>query len=108
MHYMFGGSLYLFAIIKYFSFAFFPFICFAMQLFSTLVTSSNLCNQALLFMELHLLQGIAFDCKKTVGVLFSPKNYKQPAPLNVFRNGVQMRCFDQAKYLGIGKCLTEG
>jgi len=34
----------------------FPFFDFARQLLSTLVTSSNLCNQALLFMELHLLQ----------------------------------------------------
>jgi len=35
---------------------FFPFFDFAMQLFSTLVTSSNLRNQALLFTELRLLQ----------------------------------------------------
>jgi len=34
---------------------FFPFIPFAKQLFSTQVTSSNLRNQALLFMEFGLL-----------------------------------------------------
>jgi len=41
---------------QYFSFAFLPFFAFATQLFSTPVTSSNLCNRALLFTELHLLQ----------------------------------------------------
>jgi len=56
MYYMFSGSAYLFAIIKYFSFAFFLFILFATQLFSTPVTSSNLRNQAPLFTELRLLQ----------------------------------------------------
>jgi len=53
---MFGGSAYLFLIIKYFSFAFVLFIPFATQLFSTLVMSSNLRNQAPLFMELRLSQ----------------------------------------------------
>jgi len=53
---MFGGNAYLFAIIKYFSFAFFLFTLFATQLFSTPVSSSNLRNQAPLFMELRLLQ----------------------------------------------------
>ena len=38
------------------SFVFFPFFAFAMQLFSTLATSSNLRNQAPLFTELCLLQ----------------------------------------------------
>ena len=42
MYYMFGGSAYLFLIIKYFSFAFFLLIPFATQLFSTPVMSSNL------------------------------------------------------------------
>jgi len=41
---------------KHFSFTFFPFFAFAMQLFSTPVTSSNLRNQAPLFTELCLLQ----------------------------------------------------
>jgi len=54
---MFGESAYLFVIIKYFSFAFFLLIPFATQLFSALVTLSNLCNQAPLFTELRLLQG---------------------------------------------------
>jgi len=36
---------------------FFPFFASAMQLFSTLVTLSNLHNQALLFTELRLFQG---------------------------------------------------
>jgi len=48
-------NAYLFVIVKYFSFAFFPFIPFAKQLFCTPVTSSNLCNQAPLFTELSLL-----------------------------------------------------
>jgi len=53
---MFGGSAYLFSIIKYFSLAFFLFTPFATQLFSTPETSSNLRNQAPLFTELRLLQ----------------------------------------------------
>jgi len=57
MHKTFGKSAYLFAIIKYFFFAFIPFIPFATQLFSTPVTSSNLRNQAPQFMEVRLLQG---------------------------------------------------
>jgi len=44
---------------------------------------------------------IAFNCKKTFGLLFWPKNYEQPASSNAFRNGVQIRFFDQAKYLGV-------
>jgi len=51
---MFGGNAYLVAMIQHFSFTFFHFFDFAMQLFSTPVTSSNLRNQALLFMELRL------------------------------------------------------
>jgi len=43
---MFGGSEYLFAIINYFSFAFFVFTPFTTKVFSTSVTSSNLRNQA--------------------------------------------------------------
>jgi len=31
---------------------------------------------------------IAFNCNKTISVCFCPKKYKQPAPLNVFLNGV--------------------
>jgi len=49
-------SAYLFMIIKYFSFAFFLFIPFATQFFSTLVMSPNLRNQAPLFTELRILQ----------------------------------------------------
>ena len=37
MYYMFSGSAYLFAIIKYFSFAFFLFKLFATQLFSNVI-----------------------------------------------------------------------
>ena len=54
------GSAYLFAIIKYFSFAFFLFIPFATQLFSTPLTSSNLRNQAPLFTELRFLQATKY------------------------------------------------
>ena len=41
------------------------------------------------------------NCKKTIGLLFWHKNNEQPAPSNDFRNGVQIRFFDQAKYLGV-------
>jgi len=58
---MFGGSAYLFVIIKYFSFDFFLFIPFATLLFFTLITSSNLRNQAPLFTELRLLQATKMD-----------------------------------------------
>ena len=34
---------------------------------------------------------IVYNCKKTIGVLFCPKNYKQPAPSNVFLNGVRVQ-----------------
>ena len=44
---------------------------------------------------------IAFNCNKTIGVLFCPKKYKQPAPSNVFLNSVRVKCFDQVKYLGV-------
>ena len=44
---------------------------------------------------------ITFDCTKTFGVLFCPKKYKQPAPSNVFLNGVRVQFFDQVKYLGV-------
>jgi len=40
----------------------FTFSGFAMQIFSTLVTSSNLCNQGPLFTELRLLQGTLETC----------------------------------------------
>jgi len=46
------------AMIQHFSFTFFHFFGLATQLFSTPVTSSNLHNQAQLFTELRLLQGI--------------------------------------------------
>ena len=44
---------------------------------------------------------ITFNCNKTVGILFCPKKYKQPAPSNVFLNGVRVQFFDQVKYLGV-------
>ena len=33
---------------------------------------------------------ITFNCNKTIGVLFCPKKYKQPAPSNVFLNEVRV------------------
>ena len=36
---------------------------------------------------------IAFNCKKTIAVLFFPKKYTQPAPLNFLLNGVRLRFF---------------
>jgi len=44
---------------------------------------------------------ITFNCNKTIGVLFCPKNYKQPATSNVFLNGLRVQFFDQVKYLGV-------
>ena len=44
---------------------------------------------------------ITFNCNKTIGVLFCPKNYKQPAPSNVFLNGARVQSFDQVKYIGV-------
>ena len=38
---------------------------------------------------------ITFNCNKTIGALFCPKKYKQPAPSNVFLNGVRVPFFDQ-------------
>ena len=44
---------------------------------------------------------IIFNCNKTIGVLFCPKKYKQPAPSNVFLNGVRVKFLNQVKYLGV-------
>ena len=44
---------------------------------------------------------ITFNCNKTIGALFFPKKYKQPAPSNVFLNGARVQFFDQVKYLGV-------
>jgi len=44
---------------------------------------------------------IIFSCNKTIGVLFCPKQYKQPAPSNVFLNGVRVQFVNQVKYLGV-------
>jgi len=44
---------------------------------------------------------ITFNCNKTIGVLFCPKKYKQPAQSNVFLNGVRVQFLDQMKYLGV-------
>jgi len=40
---------------------------------------------------------ITFDSNKTIGVLFCPKKYKQPAPSNVFLNSVCAQFLDQVK-----------
>jgi len=44
---------------------------------------------------------IIFNCNKRIGVLFCPKKYKQPAPSNVFLNGVRVQFLNQVKYLGV-------
>jgi len=44
---------------------------------------------------------IAFNCNKTIGVLFCSKKYKQPALSTVFLSGVRVQFFDQVKYLGV-------
>ena len=38
---------------------------------------------------------ITFNCNKTIGVPFCPKKYKQPAPSNVFLNGVRVEFLTQ-------------
>ena len=40
---------------------------------------------------------ITFNCNKTIGVLFCPKKYKQPAPSNVFLNGACVQFLNQVK-----------
>jgi len=42
---------------------------------------------------------IVFNCNKQLVFVFLPTNYKAPAPLNVFLNGVRVQFFDQVKYL---------
>jgi len=37
---------------------------------------------------------IAFNCNKTIGVLFCLKKYTQPTPSNIFLNGVSVQFFD--------------
>jgi len=44
---------------------------------------------------------IAFNCNKTIGVSFCPQRYNQPAPSNIFPNGVNVQFSDQVKYLCI-------
>jgi len=44
---------------------------------------------------------IIFNCNNTIGVLFCPKKYKQPAPSNVSLNGVRVQFLNQVKYLGV-------
>jgi len=44
---------------------------------------------------------IAFNCNKIISILFCPKWYEQPAPSNVFLNGVHVQFYDQVKYLGV-------
>jgi len=49
---------------------------------------------------------IAFS-QQTIRVLFCPQKYKQPAPSNVFLNGIRAQFSDQVKYL-IARYLSEG
>ena len=44
---------------------------------------------------------ITFNYNKIVGALFCPNTYKQPAPSNVFLNGVRVQFLNQVKYLGV-------
>ena len=39
--------------------------------------------------------------ENSIGVLFCLKNYKKPAPTNVFLNGVRVQFSDQVKYLDV-------
>ena len=45
---------------------------------------------------------ITSNCIKTIGVLFCPKKYKQPAPSNVFLNGVRVQFLNQVNILLCG------
>jgi len=49
----------------------------------------------------HDAQYVMNNCNKTTGVLFYPKMFKQPTPLNVFLNGVHVQFSDQVKYLSV-------
>ena len=52
---------------------------------------------------------IAFNCNKTIGVIFCPKKYEQPAPSNVFLNGVRVQVFWPSEISWcVDKCITEG
>jgi len=44
---------------------------------------------------------ITFNCNNTIGVLFCPKKYKQPASSYVFLNGAHVQFFDYVKYLDV-------
>jgi len=44
---------------------------------------------------------VSINCNKTIGAHFCSKKYEQPAPSNVFLNGVRVQFFDQVKYLGV-------
>ena len=49
---------------------------------------------------------ITFNCNKTIGVLFCPKKYKQPAPSNALLNGVRVQVFAKVKYISISKGIA--
>ena len=52
---------------------------------------------------------ITFNCSKTIGVLFCPKKYKQPAPSNVFLNSVRIQFFWPSDISWcVDKCIIEG
>ena len=70
-------------------------ICVFSPSFSGLQCLLNICGDYATEHE------ITFNCNKTIGVLFCPKKYKQPAPSKVFLNGVRVQFLDQVKYLGV-------
>jgi len=66
------------------------YVCSAPVLVSGLQCLLNICGD---FAAEHVT--------KTIGVLFCPKKYKQPAPSNVFLNDVRVQFLHQVKYLGV-------
>ena len=70
-------------------------ICVFSPSFNGLQCLLNICG------DYAAVHEITFNFNKTIGVLSCSKKYKQPAPSNVFLNGVRVQFLDQVKYLGL-------
>ena len=70
-------------------------ICVFSSSISGLQCLLNICGDYAAEHEIH------FNCNKTIGVLYCPKKYKQPAPSIFFLNCVRMQFLDQVKYLDV-------
>ena len=75
-------------------------------LFAVIIIYSNKCQvhekqKTFSRLENYLVLRHSFTTSQTIGGLYCPKKYKQPAPSNVFLNGVHVQFFDLVKYLGV-------